>query len=140
MKNVLLIVWSEKLELGIPIIDEQHRTVVSTMNTLYFMLSKNLFNDSITHISHIVAHHVRLHNFTEEYLLEQAEYPDLDAHRLLHRESELQLTAAVRKTSQAFDQRALRSDDLMVFMKNYWLHHICKEDRKYAEWLRSRMV
>ena len=140
MKDILLIIWSEKLELGIPIIDEQHRTIVSTMNTLYFMLSRNLFNTSINNIAHIISHHIRLHNFTEEYLLQQAQYPDLDAHRQLHRESERELTAALRKTTQAYEQNAVRSDDLMTFMKNYWLNHVCKEDRKYADWLRSRSV
>lgn len=139
MKNVLLLVWSEKLEVGIPIIDEQHRTIVSTMNSLYFMLSKNLFNESIMHISQIVAHHIQLHHFTEEYVLKQANYSGLDAYRILHRECELDLTAAIRKTSQAYAQNAARSDELMVFMKNYWLNHICKEDRKYADWLRSRV-
>lgn len=139
MKNILLIVWSEKLELGIPIIDEQHRTIVSTMNSLYFMLSKNIFNDSILNISRIVIHHIKLHSFTEEYILEQANYPDLDSHRLLHSEVERNLMVAIRKTTQAYEQSAVRSDDLMVFLKDYWLNHICKEDRKYADWLRSRI-
>lgn len=140
MNNLLLIVWSDKLELGIPIVDEQHRTIVSTMNSLYFLLSKNLFNESILHISRIVINHIKLHNFTEEYILEQAHYPDLDGHRKQHRESELDLMEAVRKTTQAYEQNALRSDELMAFMKSYWLNHICKEDRKYADWMRRQGV
>lgn len=140
MKHLLLIVWSEKLEMGIPIIDEQHRTIVSTMNSLYFMLSQNLFNESILNISRIVIHHTKLHNTTEEYLLEQAGYAHLEEHRALHRESEMEMTAAIRKTTQAYEQGAPRSDELMTFLKSYWLNHIGKEDRKYADWLRSRML
>ena len=140
MNTILLIVWSEKLEMGIPIIDEQHRTLVSTMNSLYYLLSKNLFNESILHLSRIVVNHMQLHHLTEEYILKQAKYPDIEGHRVQHRQSEYDMMEAVRKTTQAYEKNTARSDELMAFMKSYWLNHICKEDRKYADWIRRQGV
>jgi len=38
MKNILYIVWSDNNSVGIPIIDEQHRGIISTINSLHFFI------------------------------------------------------------------------------------------------------
>lgn len=38
MKGALCIVWSDTNNLGIPIIDEQHRGIISASNSLYFSM------------------------------------------------------------------------------------------------------
>lgn len=131
MKDILLIIWSDKQACGIPIIDEQHRIIAGLMNSLFFLLSRNLFRDSIVNMAKVILHHIRLHDFTEEYLLREAGYPDLEAHCALHKEQEQALIFAIKKTLEAHENNAVRSDELMTFMKSYWLNHTCKEDRKY---------
>lgn len=135
MKDILLIIWSEKQACGIPIIDEQHRIIAGLMNSLFFLLSRNLFKDSIINLAKVVLHHVRLHNFTEEYLLREMGYPDLEEHRTLHKEQEQALIQAIKKTLEAHENNAPRSDELMAYLKSYWVNHICKDDRKYLSHL-----
>ncbi len=135
MKDVLMVVWSDKQATGIPIIDEQHRIIAGLINLLFFLLSRNLFKDSIVNIAKVILHYIRLHNFTEEYILREAGYPELEEHRLLHKDAELELTLAIKKTLEAYENNARRSEELMAYMKNYWLVHTCKEDRKYISHL-----
>lgn len=129
--DMLFIRWTEAQALGIPIIDEQHRITAALINTLYFMLSNNLFKDSIVDILRIVVHHMRLHNFTEEYLLEKMGYDAIESHKQSHKEYETLLADAIRRTKQAYEQNATKSSELLLFLKSYWMDHICKEDHQY---------
>jgi len=47
MKNILYIVWSDNNELGIPIIDEQHRAIISTINSLHYFMQPGHGDDII---------------------------------------------------------------------------------------------
>lgn len=139
MKDILFIIWTERQACGIPIIDEQHRMIAGLINSLYFLFSRNLFREAIMPLAKAVVYHIQVHNFTEEYLLTKADYPDLEQHRLLHRKNEQTLATAIRKTLEAYHSNVTRSDELMVFMKSYWLNHICEEDRKYLAHLKKHL-
>jgi len=42
MNHNILIVWDSSFNLGIPIVDEQHRGIVSTINSLCFAIQNNM--------------------------------------------------------------------------------------------------
>jgi hemerythrin len=72
--------WSDRLELGIPLIDEQHRR--------FFDLAASLQNNGdevrVMKTLATLSDYIRSHFRDEEILMEAAGYPGLAAHRLLH--------------------------------------------------------
>lgn len=139
MKHVLLIVWTERQASGIPILDEHRRIIAGILNSLYFLLSNNLFRQGVMNLAKATIHQTQLYTMTEEYLLTQAEYSDFEEHRKLHKHYENELVKAVRKTIDAYDSNAHRCDELLVHMKKYWLEHICKDDQKYIPYVQRYM-
>ena len=139
MKDILFIIWTDKQACGIPIIDEQHRIIAGLINSLYFLLGQNQFRQSIEVVSKSIAYHIRLYFFSEEYLLIQSGYEGFEEHKELHKNVEIDFSAAMRKTLDAYHSDAIRCDELLTFMKVFWLGHICKDDKQYVPHVRKHL-
>ncbi len=48
LNHNVFIVWEDKYNVGIPIIDEQHRGIVTTINSLHFGIQHDYYTDIIT--------------------------------------------------------------------------------------------
>ena len=134
MKNVLYIVWSDNNKLGIPIIDEQHRGIVSTINSLHYFMQTGHGREIIKPTLITVQQYTDIHFRTEEALMTEAGYPAFDEHAKLHRE-------LMDKTRRLSVDANRHKDPIEVlrFLKGWWLAHISKEDRKYTPFL-TRLV
>jgi hemerythrin-like metal-binding domain len=129
MKNVL-IVWADIHETGIPIIDEQHRGIVSTINSLFYFMRKQRGQDVMAPTLLMLEQYTKVHFLTEETLLEAAGYPGLETHRQLHRG----LIDTMFRIS-LLSKRSGDPDELLAFLKDWWLQHINGNDRAYAPFL-----
>jgi hemerythrin len=85
MKTTLYIAWNDDNKLGIPIIDEQHRAIISTINSLYYFMQIGHGDDIIQPIMIILEQYVNIHFKTEETLIIKAKYTDIDEHCMLHK-------------------------------------------------------
>ena len=124
--NNVFIVWKPEYDLGIPIIDEQHRGIVTIINSLYFGVQgghiKNIFSPTIV----MLRSYADIHFQTEEFYLDSIEYPGAADHRLLHQGYTSTLAGIER-------ERSIDSEPphLMDFLKKWWLGHICEEDMHF---------
>lgn len=135
MNDFLYIVWKDDSKnLGIPIIDEQHRALVSIINSLYFFIKEKKGCDVLAPIMKMLEQYTKIHFQTEEYLLRKACYPELDKHLALHKE-------LIDKMDQIGCEASMRHDPEMVltFLKDWWLGHIRKEDIKYVTTIKERL-
>ncbi len=134
MKNNLYIVWSDTNEIGIPIIDEQHRGIISTINSLYYFIQSGHGPEIIKPTMIMLEQYTAVHFETEEALLAEVRYLALEEHILLHK-------GLVRKTKKLSinANRDKDSDMVLKFLKEWWLGHINTEDRKYVSFLRKLM-
>ncbi|HDL18487.1 MAG TPA: bacteriohemerythrin [Bacteroidetes bacterium] len=130
MKNILYIVWSEINKLGIPIIDEQHRGVISTINSLHYFILTGHGQEIVKPTLIMLEQYVDVHFKTEEALLTEANYPALEEHIALHKG----FIEKIKKLSTD-PNRNMDSDLVLKFLKEWWLGHINKEDRKYVPFL-----
>ena len=134
MKKTLYIVWSEENEVGIPIIDEQHRGIISTINSLHYFMQTGKSGEIIKPILIMLEQYTIIHFNTEESLIEDAGYPDLENHRKLHDN----LLANTRN----FFIELNKSEDpaiLLKFLKDWWLTHINVEDKKYVSLVKEKL-
>ncbi|NLD35749.1 MAG: hemerythrin family protein [Desulfatiglans sp.] len=132
MNNNLYIIWDDRSKLGIPIIDEQHRSLISTINSLYFYIQNRVDWISIKSIMIILQQYTNIHFKTEEGLLEKAGYPDLTNHINLHQK-------IVVETKRISQNIAADPEEILSFLKNWWVHHINYEDKKYVSHMKMAL-
>ncbi|MDR0354219.1 MAG: bacteriohemerythrin [Deltaproteobacteria bacterium] len=128
--NNLLIVWNDVNTVGIPIIDEQHRGIVTVINSLYYALNGPRSEDFLEPVTNMLMAYTKVHFSAEIDILEAAGYPDVDNHRRQHDE----LIADTRRYAIS----SLKHDDARImidFLKNWWINHINREDMLYKDFL-----
>ena len=130
----LLIVWKPEYELGIPIIDEQHRGIVTTINSLYYGMQHNYGKEILAPIADMVYNYTRIHFQTEESFLKKIDFPNAEKHHDLHR-------ALSSKLAEVERDSLLNSDpyEFMNFLRSWWINHICKEDLIYRDYFLSSL-
>jgi hemerythrin-like metal-binding protein len=127
MKNVLYIVWQSSNETGIPIIDEQHRGILSTINSLYYFLQHGDAQVAFEPTMDVLHQYTKLHFMTEEALMREAGYRAIDEHIILHKQF-MDHIRIMAKSRADPDQVV----DLLKFLKEWWQRHINREDRDYV--------
>ena len=130
MLKPLYIIWTKENEIGIPIIDEQHRSIVSTINTFHYYISNGIDKNVIFSTLKILEQYTKLHFQTEQELMQLAGYLDLASHLELHKEIITRTEQIVRNVNITNN-----SDEVLQFLKDWWIGHINKEDRKYVSYV-----
>ncbi|MEW6220276.1 MAG: hemerythrin family protein [Thermodesulfobacteriota bacterium] len=134
MENLLYIVWQPGHEIGIPIVDEQHRGIVSTINSFYYFFQRGDAATVYKPTLDVLHHYAALHFSTEEALMRAAGYQSMGEHVALHSRFADQVHAMTVHRTHEGDV-----EDLLVFLRKWWLGHISNEDRKYAAVVRKHL-
>lgn len=130
MNYQLYIIWSKENEIGVPIIDEQHRSIVSTINTFHYYVQKGIGEKVVLATLRILEQYTKLHFETEEDLMGKAGFPDFEDHRALH-----QTLADRTKHIVLTAQQEQDADEVLRFLRQWWMGHINAEDRKYVPYV-----
>ena len=120
----VFITWKPEYDLGIHIIDEQHRGVVSIINSLYYAIQNKYGENMLTPTINMIHQYTRIHFNLEEDFLEKCDFPHLKEHRELHKE--------LIDTLSKFEKESKWNHDphqFMDFLKTWWINHICNKDR-----------
>lgn len=134
MNETLFIQWHERNETGIALIDEQHKGIVSIINSFYYLMGKGAGNRILySCVSETLKNYSRIHFITEERLLEIAGYADLPAHKELHKKLSVEIDRIEYAAIQEND-----AEPLLEFLKKWWLEHINEQDMHYARVLRKQ--
>ena len=126
LEHNVFIVWKPEYNLGIPIIDEHHRGIVSIINSLHFGMQNNYVKDILSPIVDMMNDYTCIHFQAEEDFLEKINYPDVKGHRELHHELSTKMKKLGRDSLLNRD-----SHHLMDFLKQWWINHIRIEDFKF---------
>jgi len=130
MHNVFL-VWKPEYDLGIPIIDEQHRGIVTIINSLHYGTQSCCVKNILSPTFGMLHSYADIHFQTEEFFLETINYPGAANHRSLHQGYTSKLAGIERKIS--VDKDSLQ---LIDFLKKWWLGHICEEDMLFKNYFK----
>ena len=124
--------WTEDLETGIHVIDEQHKRIVNYINELDHASQSGSAAEVQQVLEGLLDYTVTHFEFEEE-LQEKAGYPFLKAHQRVHE--------IFMKRIAAFRERANKGEDIipeLLSMLKVWLaSHIKGDDRDYVESVRS---
>ncbi len=134
MKESLFIIWQEEDAMGIPLIDEQHRGIVSMINTLYYFMKRGDAEREQQRMLEMLEHFFAVHFIVEEELMEAAGYEESESHAAEHErflEELRQLRASIEQVNEPLQ--------LLKSLKSWWLDHIKVEDAKYVPAVRKLM-
>ena len=128
-EGMALIVWSDKLSVGIPAIDAQHGILVDTINELHDAMLKGQAKSLTEPLLRNLIAYTRDHFSAEEAIMAAANYTGLEEHRARHRD----LTKKVESYTQRFacGEFAL-TVHLLNFLRDWLTNHIQREDRAYS--------
>lgn len=125
------IAWHKGLETGIPVIDGDHKVLVSLLNQVSDTIDDNEDRATLGSVLNSLSEYTQYHFLREETLLEAAGYAGLEAHRALHRS----LAAEVEATCQSYAESpdAVQKEDVRSFLRTWLVEHIQHTDMNYRD-------
>jgi hemerythrin len=127
--------WSDEYSVHLRVIDNDHKDLVDTVNSLHEAIVSGSTRGRIGHIIGSLAQYVDEHFTREEALMETYDYPGLTRHKRIHRH----LTRTVYAVRIIFASKPKKIDPgkLLNFLRDWLIHHILEEDTKYAPYMRG---
>lgn len=131
------IVWTELYSVGVPSLDCQHRQLVNTINQLASASMADTNSELIASALEAMVMHAELHFKHEEALLDAAGYTGLLTQRRLHR-AFIERVNAFRSGEGA--RGGFMTRKMELFLREWFVDHILREDMAYAELLQAAGV
>lgn len=127
-----MVQWCKRYELGIPIVDSQHKKLISLCNSLY---ESAKINDRNVQKEHLICalkdctSYVKEHFATEEELMQKAGYIDFEIHKAQHRNFAKKVLETAKELEEKNFTTAL---NFVMFLYDWILQHISYDDRQFA--------
>jgi hemerythrin-like metal-binding protein len=132
-----LVVWSDKLSVGVKSIDDQHSVLFKSINDLHAAMLKGQSRSVVGPLLRTLVDYTREHFTAEEAMMEAAKYPSLAAHRIKHKD----LTKQVEEYVNRYESGDITlSIQLSGFLSDWLTKHIQSTDQEYGPWLNEHGV
>ena len=126
----IFIVWKPEYLLGIPVIDEQHRGIVTTINSLHFAMQHKHGEQMLQPVIGMVNAYTKIHFDIEEEFHKGCNYPDLKQHHEMHNDLLKQLSSVGKESLYNNNPQ-----QFLEFLKNWWIDHIREKDRLFRDYI-----
>ncbi len=127
--------WSTDFELGIEVIDAQHRRIVDYINQLVDLQDQG-DSQKVAEILDNLVDYTFSHFAFEESLMEEAGYEFLYVHQHTHEA----FTRRIQELHEKFRQGNDVSLDLGGMLQTWLFDHIVSDDRSYAPLVRQKFA
>ncbi len=81
-----MFVWNSSYEVGIDLVDKQHRQLINLINELETSLNGSLKDNSITEVAYAIVEYAIYHFSEEEKLMDACYYPQGSCRKREHEE------------------------------------------------------
>lgn len=133
-----LMMWSDKMSVGVAKLDADHKKLVEMVNTLFDGIQSGKGKDVVgTILDGLIKYTVEHFKHEEDYFA-QTGYPDAVAHKAQHQDLCKQVLAVQEKFRAG--STATLSLEVMNFLKNWLINHIQGSDKKYTAHLNCKGV
>ncbi|MDR3590203.1 MAG: bacteriohemerythrin [Negativicutes bacterium] len=130
-----LIKWTERLSVGVPKIDEEHKKLVEMINSLHEAMRLGNGKEVLAKILDECTAYVLTHFANEEKLMVQYKYPEYKDHKAVHDE----FVKKVVELRKQHDQQLLQSNQLLKVLQDWLVNHITSIDKRYGPLLMEAM-
>jgi len=130
-----LITWKDSYSVGVELIDNDHKLLVSLINQLADATEGGQGRDVVGSVLNVLIEYTVGHFSREEMLMEKGGYPDLVAHRKHHHALTEKVVAMA---AQYRDGQADSLDrDILDFLKTWLTGHILGVDMEYRPYVKD---
>lgn len=133
-----MLTWHESLNLGIDIIDKQHKEIFEAINQLIISFNNGQEQEGVYEVLNFIEIYTRKHFSTEEFYLKKYGYIETDSHIKMHKSfsDKLDEYKLHYKRGGLSRQAALEMHDILI---QWWNNHILKIDYKYKSCLSEKV-
>lgn len=128
------IIWKDEYSVTQNELDTHHYHMFSIINELYESIGNLTSDEKVKALLNEAREYSQSHFEAEEELMRQGHYPGLEEQQLAHRSYEKTLA---RLAQEDMDNPSVLSEDLLQFLKKWWLSHILTLDKKYVPFLKE---
>lgn len=125
--------WEKKWELGNDLIDTQHRMLILLCRKLDIAIKTHETEQTIRLVILELKKFAEFHFTSEETLMHEINYPDINNHAMIHTGLLRQLDSMLVKINQHREN----PDELLTFIKQWVENHIIHEDLKITEYVKN---
>ncbi len=127
--------WTDQLNIGIEVIDQQHRRIVEYINQLDDARSNNLSREEIRWLINELVDYTISHFAFEESMQEEAKYPFFKSHKKVH---DL-FAQRVGEYQVKFEQGEDVTKGLNSMLVTWLFNHIKRDDADYVETVKAHL-
>lgn len=140
------VTWSERYEVGLSFIDEQHHKIIDIINELHSAVyvlgvdgteeeKERERSEGIKKSMRAAVEYVKVHFSNEENIMRKLEYPQFHEHKARHDDFTRRIIQDVMRF-EAGDKRV--GMQLVGFLRDWLLEHIAVVDKYLAMFARSK--
>lgn len=131
-----LMTWTEKLSVGVRVLDEDHQRLVAMVNELYDSMQAGHGKETLGRILNDLVTYTKVHFEREEKFFAETGYPAGAAHKQEHDALTRQVLEVQHKYLSGAG--AALSIDVLRFLKSWLIKHIQGSDQKYRQHLNAK--
>ncbi len=128
--------WKIEYETGIPEIDQQHKKLFNYIETLSIAIYSKSGKDELISLCRFLKNYIDTHFSTEEILMRQAHYPNLEQHMEVHRSFEEYYKIIEKELFEKGADHYL-AIEIENKMHSWWKNHIIKMDMQYVPYFKD---
>ncbi len=130
--------WQNEYTVGVKELDDQHRNLLKTINTLLEEQRDKYEAAKFSPALSSIIHYAYTHFATEERYLLQVHFPNLKQHVLEHIDFIMKTVGlALRIESSSGDELRI---ELLRYLKEWYSYHVLRTDRHYIPFLASKKI
>ena len=134
--------WTEKLSIGVDLIDSQHKELFVKINELVAAIKDHTCKYKITDVIRFLEDYIVFHFSEEEEYMRRNDYPGYLRHKARH-DFFMENFIELKKELQKLEGGKRRGSYELSVMTNQivvdWiLDHIAEVDKRFGEYLKSR--
>jgi len=127
-------VWSPEFSVGVGLLDEQHKRIISMINQLSSVKEVTTDSEMISDLITKMTQYSQKHLKYEEELLLQYRYPLFEEHKQDHRYYLKKIVAFTLAIPNGIPEVP---QEVSAFLNQWWQNHILNEDMKYKPFLQQ---
>jgi hemerythrin len=125
--------WDDRLSVGIPLIDTQHKRLIAITNNLYDACRQSgaIYTGFVTAL-HETVDYVGYHFGTEDKIMRRINYPGYALHK---KEHEMFVKEVLKQMHDYENEKTYAPHALVRYLKDWILSHIALTDLKLGAYL-----
>ena len=131
-----LMIWSEKISVGIGVIDTEHQDIFDAINDLHIAVISHEDRESVRLLLSRVVEGTRAHFASEQSLMEIVRYNGKALHALKHQHLLDQMDAFAARYNRGVEL----NEHSLTFLRDWFIPHILDADKNFGLWYRDHCL